>query len=86
MYSQIKITGQVLKIIKKEYEGKESYQLQFMLNDPKKGFNVLSVKLEKEFFTSDIKDNVNVEVPVRVVSVNGVLYYSSTDKVKVLQK
>ena len=48
MYSQIKITGQVLKVIKKEYEGKESYQLQFMINDVKKGFEVKQ-KIKKSF-------------------------------------
>lgn len=83
MYSQIKITGNVLKVIKKEYEGVESYQLQFMVSDPKKGFSILVVKVDKELFNPEIKENSVVEIPVRVVSVQNNLYYSCVDKISI---
>lgn len=86
MYSNILIKGQILKVLEKEFEGKKSYSLQFMTADAKKGFLILSVKVDIEFFNNEIKDNSNVEVPVRVVAVNQNLYYSATDKVKLLSK
>lgn len=86
MYSSLIIKGQIIKVLEKEYEGVKSYSLQFMTEDDKKGFTIISVKVQKEFFTPDLKDNVSVEAPVRIAAVNGNLYYAATDKVKVLQK
>lgn len=83
MYSQIKITGQVLKVVQKEYEGQVSYQLQFMINDIKKGFEVINVKVDKEFFNPEIKDNIIVEVPIRMVPVQNNLYFSCIDKIQI---
>ncbi len=86
MYSQIKIVGSVLKVLKKEFEGKESYQIQMMLNSPKKGFEVVSIKIEKDFYTSDIKESMNVEIPISISTYQGNLFFTCIDKIKIINK
>ncbi len=86
MYSQIQIKGKVLKLIQKEYEGKITHSIQFMVNDEKKGFSIISVKVEKEFLIAGVSENAEIEVPIRIVNVNSNLYFSAIDKIKILNK
>lgn len=86
MQSSIIIKGQIIKVLEKEFEGKKSYSLQFMSADEKRGFIIISVEVEPEFFNNECRDNSQIEVPIKVVGVNGNLYYSAIDKVKLLSK
>jgi len=86
MYANLQIKGQVLKVLEKEYQEKVSYSLQFMTQDEKSGFKIIPVKVEKDLLPLNIKDNDNVEVSIKISSMNNILYYSATDKVKILNK
>lgn len=86
MQSSIIIKGQIIKVLEKEFEGKKSYSIQFMAADAKRGFSIISIKTEPEFFNSEIKDNSTVEIPIKIVAVNGNLYYSATAPIKLIQK
>lgn len=86
MYANLQIKGQVLKVLEKEYQEKISYSLQFMTQDEKQGFKIIPVKVEKDFLPTNIKDNDNVEVSIKISSMNNILYYSAVDKVKLLNK
>ena len=86
MYANLQITGKVLKILEKEYQEKVSYSLQFMTQDEKSGFKIIPVKVEKDFLPTNIKDNDSVEVSIKISTMNNILYYSATDKVKLLNK
>jgi hypothetical protein len=84
MYAQLQITGKVLKVLEKEYQEKVSYSLQFMTQDEKQGFKIIPVKVEKDFLPTNIKDNDNVEINIKISTMNNILYFSAVDKVKLI--
>lgn len=86
MYSNIIIKGQVLKVLEKEYQGNISYSIQFMTQDEKKGFSIIGVKVEPDLMIQGLKENDNVEIPLKISFVNNNIYYSATNKIKVLGK
>ena len=84
-YAKTIIEGHILDIVKKEYEGKLTYRLQFLAKSAK-GMEVLNVKLVPEQDVSTLKPGIAVTVPISVSAFNNALFYTQIGKIQVLQQ
>ena len=75
----ILITGKVFAVSKKEFEGAITEKAQFLNTDEKSGgAEIVDVKLTEN---GTVKVGDQVQVPVKVSSFNGKLFYSQVDKI-----
>lgn len=84
-FSSLVIKGQIVKVLVKEYQGKTSYSCQFLTQDDKQGFKVIPVKVEQEFL-GNVKDGDIVEAPIKITTMNGNIYYSSINNIKIIKQ
>lgn len=83
--SNLNIQGQILTIIKKSYEGKDTNYLQFMTESESKGIEILKVKITIDEDINKVEKGLTVSVPISISSMNGNLYYSQSNSLKILK-
>ena len=79
------IEGQVVEILEKEYNGVTTFRLQFIKKDEKKGYSIISIKVEDEEQIKNIKSGDKVRVPYSISTTNNssdIFYTMSGDIVK----
>lgn len=82
---KIIISGEVKKILTKEFEGKTTKKLQFLFEDEKRGFVVQEVKVGDDSKIEHLKEGQIVEFEAKLFSPNNAsnIYYSSVGEIKV---
>ena len=83
--TNLSINGQIMTVLTKNYENKETVYLQFMCESEAKGIEILKVKITNDQDIQVVKKGDLVSVPISIASINGNLYYSQTDKLKILK-
>ena len=83
--SNLNITGQIMTILTKSYEGKDTNYLQFMVESESKGIEILKVKITIDEDINKVEKGLTVSVPISISSMNGNLYYSQTNSLKILK-
>ena len=83
--SNLNITGQIMTILKKSYEGKDTNYLQFMTESESRGIEILKVKITVDEDINKVEKGLTVSVPISISAVNGNLYYSQTNSIKILK-
>lgn len=84
--TNLNITGQIMTVLIKNYENKETVYLQFMCESEAKGIEILKVKITNNQDIQSVKKGDLVSVPISIAAVNGNLYYSQVDKLKILKQ
>lgn len=79
------LQGEVRSIQEKEFEGKVTRKLQFLIDDEEKGLKIVSVKLDEKQDVSIIKKGSNVMLEVRVSTMKDSfeVFYSQNGELKV---
>ena len=82
MQTQILITGKLMAITEKMYEGKKTVYAQFLMESESKGMEIIKVKIVNEADIQKLEKDLVVSIPVSIVGVNGNLYYSQSDNIR----
>lgn len=82
---KIFITGEVKKILTKEYDNKVTKKLQFLFEDEKRGYVVEEIKVGEDSKIEHLKEGQMVEFEVKLFSPNNAsnIYYSTVGEIKV---
>jgi hypothetical protein len=73
------IKGKIFAVSKKEFEGNLTEKAQFLNQDEKSGgAEIIEVKLIEN---GVVKANDQVQIPVKISTFNGKLFYSQIDKI-----
>lgn len=86
MKTNLSINGKVIAVLHKEYEGKTTVSAQFMSESHTKGFEILKVKMTNEEDCINLRKDIYVSIPVSIAAVNGNIYYSQVDSMKVIKE
>ncbi len=86
MNTNITINGQIATLLSKEYEGQTTTYIQFLKESEKNGMEILKVKITNLEDIPKIQKGAVISVAVNIASVNGNLYYSQSDAVKILRE
>ena len=86
MNTNITINGQIATILSKEYEGQTTTYIQFLKESEKNGMEILKVKITNTEDISKLQKGTVISIAVNIASVNGNLYYSQSDTVKILRE
>ncbi len=86
METNITISGQIMAVLSKEYEGKTTTHIQFLMDTEAKGMEILKVKITLNEDMQKLIKGSYVSVPVSMVAVNGNIYYSQVDTIKLLRE
>lgn len=81
MNTKILLVGQIYAISKKTFEDKEVVNVQFLNKLENGGVEIVSVKLTEEIDIKNIKENILVQIPVKISSFNNKLFYTQIDKI-----
>lgn len=86
MQTNISISGTIMAIVEKDYNGEKTVYIQFLKEDVKKGFEVIKVKMTVQTDYTKLQQNQVVSIPVNLASVNGNIYFSQNAELKVLRE
>jgi hypothetical protein len=86
MNTNITITGQIMAILSKEYEGQKTTYIQFLMDTEKKGMEILKVKITKDEDILKLQKGSIISVAVSITAVNGNIYYSQLEAIKILRE
>lgn len=86
MQTNISISGTIMAIVEKDYNGEKTVYTQFLKEDEKKGFEVIKVKITVQSDYIKLQQNQVVSIPVNLASVNGNIYFSQNAELKVLRE
>lgn len=81
--TNLAITGKVVAVLEKTYEGKTTVSAQFLAESESKGFEILKVKLTDEQDYMQLQKDMIVSIPISIAAVNGNIYYSQIDTMKI---
>ncbi len=82
MQNKLIFVGNIYAIAKKMYEDKETVNIQFLNKLPNGGIEIIQVKLTDENDSKTIKEGELVQIPIKVTSFNGKIYYTQVEKIK----
>ena len=82
MSTQITISGKIMAMVEKSFEGKKTTYAQFLLESEAKGMEIIKVKMTIDSDISLLQKGEFVSIPVSVVSANGNLYFTQSDSMK----
>ena len=82
MQTQISITGKLMAITEKTYEGKKTVYAQFLMESEAKGIEIIKIKMTQESDISQLQKGEFVSIPVVVVCANNTIYFTQCDSMK----
>lgn len=86
MTTNLSISGKISGVLHKQYDGKASVYLQFIMESESRGLEVIKVKMTQAEDASKMEKGLTVAIPVAVSVMNNVLYFTQNDTVKVLNR
>lgn len=81
MNTKILLVGQIYAVAKKSFKEEETTYVQFLNKNENGGVEIVSVKLTEEIDIKNIKENILVQIPVKISSFNNKLFYTQIDKI-----
>jgi hypothetical protein len=81
--TNITINGKIMAVLTKNYQEQTTHYVQFLMETEAKGMEIIKVKLTKDDDMAKIEKGAFVSIPVNISSVNGNIYYSQADTLKI---
>lgn len=86
MKTILSISGSVSAIVNKTFENKKTVYVQFLAESESKGMEIIKVKLTVDEDIAKLEKNAMVSIPVSVVAINGNLFYSQIEPLRVIRE
>ena len=78
----ITISGKIMAVVEKSFEGKKTVYAQFLMESESKGMEIIKVKMTIDSDIALLQKGEFVSIPVSVVSANGNLYFTQSEAIK----
>lgn len=86
METNITISGKIMAVLSKEYEGQTTTYIQFLMDTEAKGMEILKVKITHKEDIPKLQKGSIISVPITLTAVNGNIYYSQIEAIKLLRE
>ena len=86
MKTTLNISGSISAVVNKNFENKKTVYAQFLSESESKGMEIIKVKITVDEDITKLEKNAMVSIPVSVVAVNGNIFYSQTEALKVIRE
>jgi len=80
---ELLIRGQISAIKRSEYQGQKMTKLQFLSEDPEKGFSITEVKVLDEHSINELEKGQKVIIPIAMSAMEGKIFYRTNGKIQV---
>ena len=77
---ELLIRGQISAIKRSEYQGQKMTKLQFLSEDPEKGFSITEVKVLDEHSINELEKGQKVIIPIAMSAMEGKIFHRTMAK------